>query len=83
MQDAKELPAELNTCHEVILVQSNAIVAQKSQIDQLTKEREELRIVWIDAKSLFFGAIRIRSDDFDPRLCSTVARVPTNKLTLV
>ena len=43
MQDAKELPAELNTCHEVILVQSNAIVAQKSQIDQLTKEREELR----------------------------------------
>ena len=29
--------------HEVILVQSNAIVVQKSQIDQLTKEREEFR----------------------------------------
>ena len=43
MQDESQLPQELSTAHEVILVQSNAIVAQKSQIDQLTKEREELR----------------------------------------
>jgi transposase/cell division protein FtsB len=43
MQDQSQLPQELSTAHEVILVQSNAIVAQKSQIDQLTKEREELR----------------------------------------
>ena len=43
MQDASQLPQELSTAHEVILVQSNAIVAQKTQIDQLTKEREELR----------------------------------------
>ena len=43
MQDASKLPQELSTAHEVILVQSNAIVAQKSQIDELTKEREELR----------------------------------------
>ena len=43
MQDKSQLPQELSTAHEVILVQSNAIVEQKSQIDQLTKEREELR----------------------------------------
>ena len=43
MQNQSQLPQELSTAHEVILVQSNAIVAQKSQIDQLTKEREELR----------------------------------------
>ena len=43
MQDQSQLPQELSTAHEVILVQSNAIVAQKSQIDQLTKEREILR----------------------------------------
>jgi len=43
MQDESQLPQELSTAHEVILVQSNAIVTQKSQIDQLTKEREELR----------------------------------------
>ena len=29
--------------HEVITVQSNTLAAQKAQIDQLTKEREELR----------------------------------------
>jgi len=40
MQNQSQLPQELSTAHEVILVQSNAIVAQKSQIDQLTKERE-------------------------------------------
>jgi transposase len=43
MQDQSQLPQELSTALEVILVQSNAIVAQKTQIDQLTKEREELR----------------------------------------
>jgi transposase len=43
MKDTSQLPQELSTAHEVILVQSNAIVAQKTQIDELTKEREELR----------------------------------------
>jgi cell division protein FtsB len=43
MQDASQLPQEISTAHEVILVQSNALVAQKTQIDALTKEREELR----------------------------------------
>ncbi len=43
MQDQSQLPQELSTAHEVILVQSNAIVAQKSQIDALTEEREVLR----------------------------------------
>jgi DNA-binding protein YbaB len=43
MQDASKLPQELSTAHEVITVQSNTLAAQKAQIDQLTKEREELR----------------------------------------
>ena len=43
MKDQSQLPQELSTAREVILVQSNAIITQKSQIDQLTKEREELR----------------------------------------
>ncbi|MFN9419009.1 MAG: transposase, partial [Pirellula sp.] len=43
MQDASKLRQELSTAHEVITVQSNALAAQKVQIDQLTKEREELR----------------------------------------
>lgn len=43
MQDAKELPAELNTCHEVILVQSNAIVQLDNENKSLKKNLEELR----------------------------------------
>ena len=43
MQDAKELPTELNTCHEVILVQSNAIVQLDSENKSLKKNLEELR----------------------------------------
>ena len=51
MQDQSQLPQELSTAHEVILVQSNAIVAQKSQIDQLTKEREVHRSAQDDPRS--------------------------------
>ena len=43
MQDASKLPQELSTAHEVITVQSNKLVALETQVDQLTKEREELR----------------------------------------
>jgi len=43
MQDANQLPKNLGDAHEVILVQSDALVKQKSQIDDLTREREELR----------------------------------------
>ncbi len=42
MQDAKELPAELNTCHEVILVQSAAIQDLSKERDKLKQENEEL-----------------------------------------
>jgi transposase len=43
MRDESQLPSDIDTAHEVILVQSEAIVTQKTQIDLLTKEREELR----------------------------------------
>ncbi|MFO0180501.1 MAG: IS66 family transposase [bacterium] len=42
MQDANELPEDLSTAKEVILVQSNVLVKQKTEIDALKKEREEL-----------------------------------------
>ena len=42
MQDANKLPDELSTAHEVILVQSDALVKQKEKIEELKKEREEL-----------------------------------------
>jgi transposase len=42
MQDANELPNELGTAHEVILVQSSAITKLSEQVDSLKKEREEL-----------------------------------------
>ena len=38
MEIEKELPSELSTCHEVILVQSVAIKDQKKQIDLLQQE---------------------------------------------
>ena len=54
-------------------MQSNAIVAQKSQIDQLTKEREEL---WAEIRFLmsgkkrekFIGADQMRIEWPDGRL---------------
>ena len=42
MQDANELPEDLSTAKEVILVQSNVLVKQKTEIDALKKERKEL-----------------------------------------
>jgi transposase len=41
MQDANELPNDLSTAQEVILVQSNVLVKQKSEIDTLKKSLEE------------------------------------------
>ena len=37
MQDANELPEDLSTAKEVILVQSNVLVKQKTEIDALKK----------------------------------------------
>ncbi len=65
MQDASKLPQELSTAHEVILVQSNALVAQKSQIDELTKEREELRA---EIRFLMSGKKREKFIDADQML---------------
>ncbi len=42
MQETNELPDDLNTAQEVILVQSNVLVKQKTEIESLKKEREEL-----------------------------------------
>lgn len=42
MQDASELPNELSTAHEVILVQSSAIAKLSDENLSLKKEREEL-----------------------------------------
>ena len=42
LQDQSQLPQAIGSAQEVILVASNAIVAQKPQIDQLTKEREDM-----------------------------------------
>ena len=43
MQDASQLPQELSTAHEVILVQSNAIVQLSDENQSLKKSVEELR----------------------------------------
>lgn len=42
MQNNSDLPDDLNTAHEVILVQSDAIVELKGEVDSLKKAREEL-----------------------------------------
>jgi hypothetical protein len=41
MQDHNELPADLNTAHEVILTQSDAITRLANERDKLKKELEE------------------------------------------
>ena len=41
MQDANKLPDELNTAHEVILVQSDALVKQKEKIEELNTSLQE------------------------------------------
>lgn len=43
MQEPSQLPQDLSTAHEVILVQSKALAEQKAQIDQLIKDANELR----------------------------------------
>jgi transposase len=42
MQDAKPLPQELSTAHEVILVQSSTIGKLSVEVEELKKQREEL-----------------------------------------
>lgn len=42
MQDASQLPNELSTAHEVILVQSGTITKLNSRVEELKREREEL-----------------------------------------
>jgi septal ring factor EnvC (AmiA/AmiB activator) len=42
MQDAKQLPQEIGTAHQVILVQSSTSVKLTDEVSELKKEREEL-----------------------------------------
>ena len=65
MQDAKELPAELNTCHEVILVQSAAIKDLSKERDKLKQENEELHTAF---KKLLAGNRREKFINPDQQL---------------
>ncbi len=42
MQDTRDLPTDLSTAHEVILVQSDSITKLSDQVDELKKKQEEL-----------------------------------------
>jgi transposase len=65
MEIEKELPSELSTCHEVILVQSVAINDQKKQIDLLKQEVAELNAAF---KKLLAGNRREKYINPDQKL---------------
>ena len=65
MEIEKELPSELSTCHEVILVQSVAIKDQKKQIDLLQQEVTELNAAF---KKLLAGNRREKYINPDQKL---------------
>ena len=65
MEIEKELPSELSTCHEVILVQSVAIKDQKKQIDLLKQENDELNAAF---KKLLAGNRREKYINPDQKL---------------